>query len=62
MLEAVVEIWQLKKLVQTLVNLGQSKKILDVDEPWLEKRKPWQCRFFGQIPQVGLLAMIPSIN
>jgi len=34
MLEAIVEIWQLKKLVQTLVNLGQSKRILDVDEPF----------------------------
>jgi hypothetical protein len=61
MLEAIVEIWQLKELVQTLVNLGQSKKILDVDEP-IGKRKPWQCQFFGQIPQVGLLAMIPSIH
>jgi hypothetical protein len=60
MLEA-IEIWQLKKLVQTLVNLGQSKKILDVDE-LIEKRKPWQCHFLGQIPEVGLLAMIPSIN
>jgi hypothetical protein len=34
MLEAIIEIWQLKKLAQTLVNLGQSKKILDVDEPF----------------------------
>jgi len=34
MLEAFIEIWQLKKLAQTLVNLGQSKKILDVDEPF----------------------------
>jgi hypothetical protein len=35
MREAIVEIWQLKKLVQTLVNLGQYKKILDVDEPFV---------------------------